>query len=66
MFIVLLGLLLNAVFWALLLLWGSLFKMLGMVALNTLFSTTGFICVSSMMVFALGLHMGRENDRGGG
>lgn len=62
-FIVLLGLLLNAVFWALLLLWGSLFKMLGMMALNTLFSTTGFICVSSMMVFALGLHMGRENDR---
>ena len=62
-FIVLLGLLLNAVFWALLLLWGSLFKMLGVVALNNLFSTTGFICVSSMMVFALGLHMGRENDR---
>ena len=62
-FIVLLGLLLNAVFWALLLLWGSLFKMLGIVALNQLFSTTGFICVSSMMVFALGLHMGRENDR---
>ncbi|MGO1273262.1 MAG: DUF4153 domain-containing protein, partial [Pseudomonas helleri] len=36
-FIVLLGLLLNAVFWALLLLWGSLFKMLGIVALNKLF-----------------------------
>ena len=62
-FIVLLGLLLNGVFWALLLLWGSLFKMLGIVALNQLFSTTGFICISSMMVFALGLQMGRDNDR---
>lgn len=62
-FIVLLGLLLNGVFWALLLLWGSLFKMLGIVALNQLFSTTGFICVSSMMVLALGLQMGRDNDR---
>ncbi|MES2868864.1 MAG: DUF4153 domain-containing protein [Pseudomonadota bacterium] len=62
-FIVLLGLLLNAVFWALLLLWGSLFKMLGVVALNQFFSTTGFICISSMMVFALGVNMGRENDR---
>ena len=62
-FIVLLGLLLAAVFWALLFLWGSLFKMLGIVALNKLFTTTGFLCVGSMMVFALGLHMGRENDR---
>ena len=62
-FIVLLGLLLNAVFWALLLLWGSLFKMLGIVALNQLLSTDGFIYISSAMVFALGLHMGRENDR---
>lgn len=62
-FIVLLGLLLNAVFWALLLLWGSLFKMLGIVALNQLFSTDGFIYISSAMVFALGLHMGRDNDR---
>lgn len=62
-FIVLLGLLLNVVFWGLLLLWGNLFKMLGIVALNRLFSTEGFICVSSAMVFALGLNMGRENDR---
>ncbi|UXL38839.1 MULTISPECIES: DUF4153 domain-containing protein [Pseudomonas] len=62
-FIVLLGVLLNAVFWALLLLWGGLFKMLGIVALNKLFSTDGFICVSLAMVFALGVHMGREKDR---
>ena len=62
-FIVLLGLLLNAVFWALLLLWGGLFKMLGIEALNKLFFTDGFVCVSSAMVFALGLHMGRDNDR---
>lgn len=62
-FIVLLGLLLNGVFWALLLLWGGLFKMLGIEALNKLFFTEGFAFVSSMMVFALGLHMGRENDR---
>lgn len=62
-FIVLLGLLLNAVFWALLLLWGGLFKMLGIEALNKLFFTDGFVCVSSAVVFALGLHMGRENDR---
>lgn len=62
-FIVLLGLLLNAVFWALLLLWGSLFKMLGIVALNKLFSADGFIYVASAMVFALGVNMGRENDR---
>lgn len=62
-FIVLLGLLLNAVFWALLLLWGSLFKMLGIVALNKLFSADGFIYVTSAMVFALGVNMGRENDR---
>ena len=62
-FIVLLGLLLNAVFWALILLWGGLFKMLGIVALNTLFSTDGFIYISSAMVFALGLKMGRDNDR---
>ncbi|MBW3506395.1 MULTISPECIES: DUF4153 domain-containing protein [unclassified Pseudomonas] len=62
-FIVLLGLLLNAVFWGLLWLWGSLFKMLGIVVLNKLFSTEGFICVSSAMVFALGVNMGRENDR---
>jgi len=62
-FIVLLGLLLNAVFWALLLLWGSLFKMLGVVALNQLFTTDGFMYVSSAMVFALGVHMGREKDR---
>ncbi|WP_314916257.1 DUF4153 domain-containing protein [Pseudomonas helleri] len=62
-FIVLLGLLLNAVFWALLLLWGSLFKMLGIVALNKLFFTDGFVCVSSAVVFALGLQMGRDNDR---
>ena len=62
-FIVLLGLLLNGVFWALLLLWGGLFKMLGIVALNKLFSTDGFMYVSSAMVFALGVHMGREKDR---
>ena len=62
-FIVLLGLLLNAVFWALLWLWGGLFKMLGIVALNKLFSTDGFICISSAMVFALGVHMGREKER---
>ena len=62
-FIVLLGLLLNAVFWALLWLWGGLFKMLGIVALNKLFSTEGFICISSAMVFALGVHMGREKER---
>ncbi|MFP3516322.1 DUF4153 domain-containing protein [Pseudomonas sp. SIMBA_077] len=62
-FIVLLGILLNGVFWALLLLWGGLFKMLGIEALNELFFTDGFAFVSSMMVFALGLHMGRENDR---
>ena len=62
-FIVLLGLLLNGVFWALILLWGSLFKMLGIVALNKLFSTDGFIYISSAMVFALGLKMGRDNDR---
>ena len=62
-FIVLLGLLLNAVFWALLLLWGSLFKMLGIVALNKLFSAEGFIYVASAMVFALGVNMGRDNDR---
>ena len=62
-FIVLLGMLLNAVFWSLLLLWGGLFKMLGIVALNKLFFTDGFIYISSMMVFALGLNMGRENDR---
>ena len=62
-FIVLLGLLLNAVFWALLLLWGSLFKMLGIVALNKLFSADGFIYVASAMVFALGVNMGRDNDR---
>ena len=62
-FIVLLGLLLNAVFWALLLLWGSLFKVLGIVALNKLFSADGFIYVASAMVFALGVNMGRDNDR---
>ncbi|MBJ2256443.1 DUF4153 domain-containing protein [Pseudomonas psychrophila] len=62
-FIVLLGLLLNAVFWALLWLWGGLFKMLGIVALNKLFSTEGFMCISSAMVFALGVHMGREKER---
>ena len=62
-FIVLLGLLLNAVFWALLWLWGGLFKMLGIVALNKLFSTEGFICISSAMVFALGVHMGREKEQ---
>ena len=62
-FIVLLGLLLNGVFWALIWLWGSLFKMLGIVALNKLFATDGFIFISSAMVFALGLHMGRDNDR---
>ncbi|WP_324834367.1 DUF4153 domain-containing protein [Pseudomonas saxonica] len=62
-FIVLLGLLLNAVFWALLLLWGSLFKMLGIVALNNLFSSDGFIYIASAMVFALGVNMGRDNDR---
>ena len=62
-FIVMLGLLLNGVFWALLLLWGGLFKMLGIVALNKLFATDGFICVSSAMVFALGVHMGREKER---
>ena len=62
-FIVLLGLLLNGVFWALILLWGSLFKMLGIVALNKVFSTDGFIYISTAMVFALGLKMGRDNDR---
>ena len=62
-FIVMLGLLLNGVFWALLLLWGGLFKMLGIVALNKLFATDGFMCVSSAMVFALGVHTGREKDR---
>ena len=62
-FIVLLGLLLNGVFWALIWLWGSLFKMLGIVALNKLFATDGFIFISSTMMFALGLHMGRDNDR---
>lgn len=62
-FIVLLGLLLNAVFWALLWLWGGLFKMLGIVALNKLFSTEGFICIGSAMVFALGVHMGREKEQ---
>ena len=62
-FIVLLGLLLNGVFWALILLWGSLFKMLGVVALNKLFATDGFVFISSAMVFALGLQMGRDNDR---
>ena len=62
-FIVLLGLLLNGVFWALILLWGSLFKMLGIVALNKVFSTDGFIYISTAVVFALGLKMGRDNDR---
>ncbi|NMY75039.1 DUF4153 domain-containing protein [Pseudomonas sp. WS 5071] len=62
-FIVLLGLLFNGVFWALILLWGSLFKMLGIVALNKVFSTDGFIYISTAMVFALGLKMGRDNDR---
>lgn len=37
--------------------------MLGIVALNKLFSTDGFMYVSSAMVFALGVHMGREKDR---
>ena len=62
-FIVLLGLLLNGVFWALILLWDSLFKMLGIVALNKVFSTDGFIYISTAVVFALGLKMGRDNDR---
>ena len=62
-FIVLLGLLLNGVFWALILLWGSLFKMLGIVTLDQLFSTDGFIYISSAVVFALSVKMGRDNDR---
>ena len=62
-FIVLLGQLMVGVFWALIMLWGSLFEMLGIVALNRLFFTDGFICISVAMVFALGLQMGRDNDR---
>lgn len=62
-FIVLLGLLLVGVFWLLLILWAGLFAMLGIELFGELFTQGGFICISSMLVFAVGVRMGCENER---
>jgi len=62
-FIILLGGLLTGVFWLLLLLWAGLFDMIGIGLFEHLFFTDGFAWISSMLVFALGVRMGRDNDR---
>lgn len=62
-FIVLLGFLLIAVFWLLLMLCTSLFTMISMLSFSELFKTGFFIAVSSCTVFALGVHIGRENHQ---
>lgn len=62
-FIVLLALLLVGLFCLLLLLWGGLFAMLGVGLFSELFSSTGFMAVSTLLVFAVGVRMGYENQR---
>lgn len=62
-FILLLAVLLTGVFWLLLMLCGSLFSMLGIEQFAQLFSAPIFACLSTMLVFSLGVRMGRDNER---
>ncbi|HLD66124.1 MAG TPA: DUF4153 domain-containing protein [Pseudomonas sp.] len=62
-FILLLAALLTGVFWLLLMLWGSLFRMLGIEQFAQWFSAPGFVCLSTALVFSLGVRMGRDNER---
>lgn len=62
-FILLLGLLLVGVFSLLLTLWSLLFAMLGIDLFGELFGSTGFMSISSMLVFAVGVRIGCSNER---
>lgn len=62
-FILLLGVLLVAAFSLLLLLCAGLFDMLGIRAVGKLFGSTGFMALAPLLVFAMGVRMGCENQR---
>ncbi|MBC9252642.1 hypothetical protein A9179_20445 [Pseudomonas alcaligenes] len=62
-FILLLALLLVGIFCLLLGLWGGLFVMLGIELFSDLFSSRGFMAISPLLVFAVGVRMGHANER---
>lgn len=62
-FILLLALLLVGLFYLLLGLWGGLFVMLGIEFFSDLFSSRGFMLISALLVFAVGVRMGHANER---
>lgn len=62
-FILLLAQFLVGLFCLLLILWAGLFAMLGIDLFGKLFTSTGFMTISSLLVFAVGVRMGCESER---
>lgn len=62
-FIGVLGLVFLGVFWALVLLWGALFEMVGVEIFETIFESKPFTWITSATVFAYGVARGREGAR---
>jgi hypothetical protein len=51
------------VFWLLIMLWGGLFKLVGIDAFETFFESSGFVWIASACVCALGLRIGLERGQ---
>lgn len=62
LFIALIAAVFTGVFWGLLLLWGQLFKLIGIGFFVDLFTARAFVLVSTMAVVGYGLAIGKEND----
>lgn len=62
-FILLLAFLLVGLFCLLLSLWAGLFAMLGIDLFGELFTSPGFMAISALLVFAVGVRMGCESER---
>ncbi|QKE65406.1 DUF4153 domain-containing protein [Aquipseudomonas campi] len=62
-FILLLAQFLVGLFCLLLILWAGLFAMLGIDLFGELFTSPGFMAISTLLVFAVGVRMGCESER---
>lgn len=62
-FVLAIGQLFVGVFWALIFMWGELFKAIGIEIFDRVFTSSSFVAMSLTTMFAYGVAIGRENER---
>ena len=63
LFVLAIGQLFVGVFWALISIWGQLFKAIGIQIFDRVFTSSSFVAMSLATMFGYGIAIGRENER---